>query len=137
MGDKLSHLIQLIDSLPEPQAKQLLQKLFQESPLVAFKIISRQFDFVDLKYSDDRGISELYEATSLDRLMLALNGAEDTLVRRFTARMTPTEATEFIDTLYASRASDAAIKEARKKMLVKAFLLQKRGVLRINRPGID
>ena len=137
MGDKLSHLIQLIDSLPEPQAKQLLQKLFQESPLVAFKIISRQFDFVDLKYSDDRGISELYEATSLDRLMLALNGAEDTLVRRFTARMTPTEATEFIDALYASRASDAAIKEARKKMLVKAFLLQKRGVLRINRPGID
>ena len=137
MGDKLSHLIQLIDSLPEPQAKQLLQKLFQESPLVAFKIISRQFDFVDLKYSDDRGSSELYEATSLDRLMLALNGAEDTLVRRFTARMTPTEATEFIDTLYASRASDAAIKEARKKMLVKAFLLQKRGVLRINRPGID
>ena len=137
MSDKLSHLIKLVDSMPEPQAKVLLQKLFQENPLVAFKIISRQFDFVDLKYADDAGVSALFEGVPSHLLMLALNGAEDTLVRRLTDCMGTNEATEFIQSLYASRASDAAIKEARKKILVKAFLLKKRGALRLSRPGID
>ena len=137
MSDKLSHLIKLVDSMPEPQAKLLLKKLFQESPLVAFKIISRQFDFVDLKYADEAGIAALFDALPSQLLMLALNGSEDALVRRFTDCMGTNEATEFIETLYASRASDAAIKDARKKVLVKAFLLKKRGALRVSRPGID
>lgn len=137
MSAKLSHLIQLIDSLPEAQAKVLLQKLFAENPLVAFKIISRQFDFVDLKYANDAGIASLLSELAEDRLLLALNGAEDTLVRRFTNQMSPTDATSFIDRLYGSRASDVAIKEARRKVLVKAFLCQKRGILKVTRPGID
>ena len=137
MSDKLSHLIKLVDNMPEPQAKVLLQKLFQENPLVAFKIVSRQFDFIDLKYADDAGVEALYDTVPTPLLMSALNGAEDALVRRFTHCMSTSEATEFIETLYTSRATDAVIKEARKKVLVKAFLLKKRGALRINRPGID
>ena len=137
MTDKLSHLIQLIDSMPEAQAKVLLQKLFQENPLVAFKIISRQFGFIDLKYANDVGVKAILETVDGDLLMRALNGAEDTLIRRFADQMNPQEATEFIETLYASRATDAGIKTARQKVLVKAFLLQKRGVLTVRRPGVD
>ena len=137
MSDKLSHLIRLIDSLPEPQAKLLLQKLFQENPLVAFKIISRQFGFVDLRYANERGITALLEAIPQETLLRALNGADDALVRSFTNLMETSNATQFIETLYASRASDAAIKAARQKVLVKAFLLQKKGVLTVMRPGLD
>lgn len=137
MSDKLSHLIQLIDSMPEAQAKALLQKLFQENPLTAFKIISRQFGFSDLRHANENGIAALLDALSKDIIMRSLNGAEDALVRTFTNQMPTTEAADFINALYASRASDAAIKESRKKVLIKAFLLQKKGILNVNRPGID
>ena len=118
-------------------AKGLLQKLFQENPLVAFKIISRQFGFIDLQYANERGLLALIDALPTETLLTALNGSQDVLVRSFTDQMQTSDATAFIETLYVSRVSDAAIKKARQKVLVKAFLLKKKGVLKVSRPGLD
>ena len=136
MNHKLSHLIELIDKLPHEQAKLLLSKVMKENPLVGFQIITRQYGFTDLRYANEQGISELVAAIPKETLICALNGSDDHLVRRFVNGLLPAEATAFIDTLYNARASDGAIKNAQKQVLVKAFLLQRKGRLMINRPNL-
>jgi flagellar motor switch protein FliG len=137
MNHKLSHLIELIDKLPHAQAKLLLSKVMKENPMVGFQIITRQYGFADLRYADEQGINALVEAIPKETLICALNGSDDHLVRRFASGLSPTEATTFIDTLYAARASDAAIKNAQRKVLVKAFLLQRKGRLTVRRPSLN
>lgn len=136
MNHKLSHLIELIDKLPEAQAKLLLSKVMKESPMVGFQIITRQFGFADLRFADEQGIQALVDAIPQPVLMCALNGSEDALVRRFVSGFSPAETTDFIHALYASRASDQAIKNAQRKVLVKAFLLERKGQLTVTRPTI-
>lgn len=136
MNHKLSHLIELIDKLPQAQAKLLLSKVMKENPMVGFQIITRQFGFTDLRYADEQGIQALLEAIEQPVLICALNGSDDALVRRFLSQCSPTETTDFINTLYASRASDEAIKKAQRKVLVKAFLLERKGRLTVTRPKL-
>ena len=136
MNHKLSHLIELIDKLPEAQAKVLLSKVMKESPMVGFQIITRQYGFADLRFANEQGIQALVEAIAPPVLICALNGSDDALVRRFVSDLSPTDTTEFINTLYASRASDEAIKNAQRKVLVKAFLLERKGRLTVTRPSL-
>ena len=136
MNHKLSHLIELIDKLPEAQAKLLLSKVMKESPKVGFQIITRQYGFADLQFANKQGIEALVESIPQPVLLCALNGADDRLVRCFVSTLSPTQATAFIDKLYVSRASDDAIRNAQRKVLVKAFLLERKGQLVITRPTI-
>ena len=136
MNHKLSHLIELIDKLPEDQAKLLLSKVMKESPMVGFQIITRQYGFSDLRFADEQGIEALVDSIDQSVLICALNGSDDALVRRFLIHCSPKETTDFINTLYASRASDEAIKKAQRKVLVKAFMLERKGRLTVSRPHL-
>ena len=106
MNHKLSHLIGLIDKLPDDQAKMLLARLMKEDPIVGFKLLTRQYGFADLRFANREGLAALFESVSTDVVLCALNGSSDTLVRKFTQHLSTTDMTNFIERLYAHRASD-------------------------------
>ncbi|MGB0648340.1 MAG: FliG C-terminal domain-containing protein [Bradymonadia bacterium] len=137
MNHKLSHLIGLIDKLPDDQAKILLGRLMKEDPIIGFKLLTRQYGFADLRFANREGLAALFESVSLDVVVCALNGSSDALVRKFTQHLSTTDMTSFVDRLYSHRASDEAVRNAQRKILVKAFMLQRKGQLIVKRPGID
>ena len=137
MNHKLSHLIGLIDKLPDEQAKLLLARLMKEDPVVGFKLLTAvRICRLEICKSG-KALRALFDSVSSDVIVCALNGSSDTLVRKFTQHLSTTDMASFIERLYAHRASDEAIRNAQRKVLVKAFMLQRKGRLTVNRPGID
>ena len=114
MNHKLSHLIGLIDKLPDEQAKLLLARLMKEDPVVGFKLLTRQYGLADLRYANREGLAALFDSVSSDVIVCALNGSSDTLVRKFTQHLSTTDMASFIERLYAHRASDEAIRNAQR-----------------------
>ena len=93
MNHKLSHLIGLIDKLPDEQAKLLLARLMKEDPVVGFKLLTRQYGFADLRYAN-REERRPFDSVSSDVIVCALNGSSDTLVRKFTQHLSTTDMAE-------------------------------------------
>ena len=137
MGEKISQLIAMLDQLPEAQAKSLIKRLFKQNPVVAVQVITRQFGFGDLIYASPEGLKALRERTTDETLQCALNGSPEGLVKGFTKHMKPDEAMRFIDGLYQRRVTDQQIKSAQQKVLVQAFLLHRKGRLKLSRPRLD
>jgi len=137
MGDKISQLIRMLDQLPEAQSRALLEKIFREDPLTAVRIIQRHFDFPDLQYADQEGLGHLLEAVGEARMVSALQGADDALVRRFADVLGTRKAMTFIADVDALQAPEHVVTAARRSVLVKAMLLRRKGILDIRRPGVD
>jgi len=137
MGDKISQLIRMLDQLPEAQSRALLEKIFREDPLTAVRIIQRHFDFPDLQHADSGGLALILEAVGEARMVTALQGAEDVLIRRFADALGTRKAMTFIDDVDAHSAPDHVVTAARRAVLVKAMLLRRAGKLQIQRPGVD
>ena len=137
MGDKISQLIRVLDQLPEEQCRELLIRLFREDPFTAIRIIRRHFDFADLKYADSAGLGLLFEKIGERRMLAALQGAEDVLMRRFSAVLGTRKAITFIADLDACTATDLETTASRRAVLVAAMMLHRSGRLKITRPDID
>lgn len=137
MGDKISQLIRMLDQLPEAQSRALLEKIFREDPLTAVRIIQRHFDFPDLRYANTEGLALLLEAVGESRMVTALQGAEDALIRRVADTLGTRKAMTFIADVDALAAPEHLVTAARRAVLVKAMLLRRQGRLSLRRPGVD
>ncbi len=137
MGDKITQLIRMLDQLPEAQSRALLEKIFREDPLTAVRIIQRHFDFPDLRHADSEGLALLFESVGEARMVSALQGAEDALVRRFADALGTRKAMTFIDDVDTHSAPAHVVTAAKRAVLVKAMLLRRAGKLHIRRPGLD
>ena len=136
-GGQISQLIRLLDKLPAEQADMLMKRLLKEQPLVALRIAQKHFSFDDLRFADDSGLASLIEKAGEDRVITALTAADDNLIRRFADQFGTGRAHTFIADVDASAASSVAVDSARRKLLVKAMMLKRKGVLSLSRPGID
>ena len=127
----------MLDQLPEEQSRALLTRLFREDPLTAMRIIRRHFDFPDLKYADSAGLALVFEKVGERRMLAALRGADDVLVRRFSAALGTRKAMTFLADLEAYAGTDAETTAARRAVLMRSMILKRSGQLKIARPDID
>ena len=137
LNDRISQLIKIFDQLPDDQAGELLSRLARENPFAAMKIVQRHFGFPDLIYANDDGIANLFEAVSETVLHSALSGAGDELIKRFALQLGTGRARTFIEDVDNWDGPARSIEVARRTVLVKAMMLHRRGLLKMNRPGVD
>ena len=137
MNAAISRLIKIFDQLPPDQADVLLKKLLVENPLAAMRIIQRHFGFQDLVFADDKGVDALLEKVGEATLHAALHGESNELIKRFALRFGSAKARTFIEDIDGWSGPEAVQETARRRILVKAMMLFRRGQLGMHRPGID
>ena len=136
-NDRISQLVRIFDQLPDEQADALLKKLLKEDLFAAIKIIQRHFGFPDLLHANDAGLDELLASLPETTFHTALHGGPDALIKRFPLRMGTGKARTFIQDVDEANVPVERTESAKRAILVKAMMLHRRGLLSMERPGID
>ncbi len=109
---------EIVNNLPKELSQELLDEIRKEAPTLADSIEERMFKFEDIIKLDNRAIMEILKAVDKNDLLVALKGAPQEIIDKFTANMSKRASQMFLEdmeVLGSVKKSD--VENAKKKII--------------------
>lgn len=109
---------EIVNNLPKELAQELLDEIRKEAPTLADSIEERMFKFEDIIKLDNRAIMEILKAVDKNDLLVALKGAPQEIIDKFTANMSKRAAQMFLEDMEVlGPVKKSDVENARKKII--------------------
>jgi flagellar motor switch protein FliG len=121
---------ELVNNLPKDLAQEILDEIRKEVPSLADSIEERMFKFEDIIKLDNRAIMEILKAVDKNDLLIALKGAPQEIIDKFTANMSKRAAQIFLEDMEVlGPVKKSDVENARKKIIQTIKNLIQSGVI--------
>jgi flagellar motor switch protein FliG len=121
---------ELVNNLPKDLAQEILDEIRKEAPSLADSIEERMFKFEDIIKLDNRAIMEILKAIDKNDLLIALKGAPQEIIDKFTANMSKRAAQMFLEDMEVlGPVKKSDVENARKKIIQTIKNLIQSGVI--------
>ncbi|WP_299237907.1 flagellar motor switch protein FliG [Sulfurihydrogenibium sp.] len=127
---------ELVNNLPKDLAQEILDEIRKETPSLADSIEERMFKFEDIIKLDNRAIMEILKAVDKNDLLIALKGAPQEIIDKFTANMSKRAAQMFLEDMEVlGPVKKSDVENARKKIIQTIKNLIQSGVIEYGAGG--
>ncbi len=127
---------EIVNNLPKELAQELLDEIRKEAPTLADSIEERMFKFEDIIKLDNRAIMEILKAVDKNELLIALKGAPQEIIDKFTANMSKRAAQMFLEDMEVlGPVKKSDVENARKKIIQVIKNLIQTGVIEYGAGG--
>ncbi|WP_299229447.1 flagellar motor switch protein FliG [Sulfurihydrogenibium sp.] len=127
---------EIVTNLPKDLAQEILDEIRKETPSLADSIEERMFKFEDIIKLDNRAIMEILKAVDKNDLLIALKGAPQEIIDKFTANMSKRAAQMFLEDMEVlGPVKKSDVENARKKIIQTIKNLIQSGVIEYGAGG--